>query len=165
MRRLDALTLKRLQRAAEYAMLAAMHVFFLLSFRAFFSWPMALGLGLATFVMNFQLTQLREQRRLYSRRNRRKLVADTVESILFLMLVVALSFGGLVRTWLDVPYTEYLGYVAAILGGLFLAGLTGEIYWQLRNLASLPEEQMRNYGENLQRTIIFPYFSRPPRQP
>lgn len=149
--------LKRLQRAAEYALLATMHVFFLLAFHNYYRWWMALLLAAATFGMNFQLTQLREQRRIADGNSRQRVMSDTFESILFLVFIVLLSSGGLVAQAIDVENEEYLGYVAAILGGLFLAGLCGEMYWQFRNFALLEPEKRRNYIRNLRRTIILPF--------
>ncbi len=151
--------LKRLQRAAEYALLATMHVFFLMAFHDFYRWWMALLLAGATFGMNFQLTQLREQRRLATIRER--LRGDTFESVLFLIFIVVLSGGGLLAKALNIGDQEYLAYIAAILGGLFLAGLLGEIYWQAKHFGSLDEDARRAYITHLKRTIILPYtFSR-----
>jgi hypothetical protein len=151
------LRLKRLQRAAEYALLTMMHLFFLLAFRSFYQWWMAVLLAAVTFGMNFQLTQLRERRRTESRRSRQRILADTFESILFLVFIVIISAGGLLNRWLKLSDQEYLAYTAAILGGLFLAGLVGEMYWQRRNLHALDTDHRRNYIENLKRTIILPY--------
>lgn len=152
--------LKRLQRAVEYLLLAAFHLFFLLQFRGFLEWWMAAGLGISMFCMNFQLTLLREQRRSSDGPRRSRIVADTFESVLFLLFVVALTFGDFVKDWLEMSDQEHLGYLAAILGGLFLAGLSGELYWQFRNLRSLPPSRRRSYMKNLGRTIIFPYLRR-----
>lgn len=150
--------LKRLQRGVEYALLIAMHLFFVISFHDYFEWWMAVGLGVTTFCMNFQLTQLRERRRTRDRRNRGRIVADTFESILLLLFIVLLSLGGLLRGWLAIPEQEFLGYVAAILAGMFLAGFLGEPYWQLRHFRTLDREGRQNYIRNLRRTIIFPYL-------
>ena len=149
--------LKRMQRSVEYALLIAIHVFFLLSFHSFLEWWMAAGMGLTMFCMNFQLTQLRERRRTRDRRNRGRILADTFESILLLLLIVALSLGGVVKSWLGMQDQEFLGYVAAMLAGIFLAGFLGESYWQLRHFGSLDREGRENYIRNLRRTIIFPY--------
>jgi len=154
---LQEFRLKRLQRAAEYSLLATMHIFFLLAFRDYYRWWMALLLAAATFGMNFQLTQLRESRRLAGAHDRRRLVADTFESILFLAFIVVISSGGLLSRILDIDNQEYLAYVAAILGGLFLAGLIGEIYWQSGHFGGLDPERRRNYVTNLRRTIILPF--------
>ncbi|MDB5035239.1 MAG: hypothetical protein JWQ98_2480 [Chlorobi bacterium] len=153
--------LKRLQRSAEYALLATMHIFFLLAFREYYRWWMAIMLAAVMFGMNFQLTQLREGRRTSGVHDRQRIKADVFESILFLMFIVIISAGGLLRNWLHVSDQEYLAYVAAILGGLFLAGMAGEVYWQFWNFPELEEESRSNYIANLKRTIILPYtFSR-----
>lgn len=152
-------TLKRIQRAVEYALLAAMHLFFLLAFRNFYTWWMAAGLGLVMFCMNFQLTQLRERRRTAATNSRRRVLADTFESIMFLVLIASMSFGGLAGKWLHMRDQEYLAYIAAILDGIFLAGFTGELYWQIRHFRTLDPDRMRNYILNLKRTIILPYSS------
>lgn len=151
---------RRLQRAIEYSLLIALHLFFLLSFRAFYSWWMAAGLGLATFGMNFRLTQLRERRRAEGQRSRSRMIADTFESVLFVCFIVLLSTGGYVRDWLGVSDQEYLAYIAAILFSLFLSGFLGETWWQIRRLPFLEVDQQQNYISNLQRTIIFPYLAR-----
>lgn len=149
--------LKRLQRAVEYTLLIGMHMFYLLAFSQYYNMWMAILLALAVFGMNFQLTQLREKRRSAATESRQRILADTLESILFLFFVALISSGGLIGRWLDVGDQEYLGYVAAILGGLFLAGLIGEIYWQRRHFTDLDEQGLRNYIANLRRTIILPY--------
>ena len=158
---LQEFRLKKLQRAAEYALLTAMHLFFLLAFRDYYTWWVALLLAGATFGMNFQLTQLREQRRVNAVHSRGRVVADTFESILFLIFIVIISSGGLLWRVVDITDQEYLAYVAALLGGLFLAGLYGEVYWQLKHFGSLDPDRQRNYVANLKRTVILPFtFSR-----
>ncbi len=152
-------TLKRIQRAVEYALLAAFHLFYLVAFQNFYTVWMAIGLGLIMFCMNFQLTQLRERRRTSSAGSRRRILADTIESIMFLVLIVCLSFGGLVGKWLQLTQQEYLAYIASILGGIFLSGFVGELYWQIRHFRRLDPDRMRNYILNLKRTIILPYFA------
>lgn len=151
------LRLKRLQRTVEYGLLTTMHLFFLLAFHDLYRWWMALILAAVTFGMNFQLTQLRERRRSASISSRQRVLADTFESILFLVFIVVISAGGLLNRWLALRDQEYLAYVAALLGGLFLAGLVGEMYWQRRNLHELDRDHLRNYIANLKRTIILPY--------
>src|SRR4051812_26215617 len=151
------LRLKRLQRSAEYALLAALHLFFLLAFRNFYRWWMAVLLPAIMFGMNFQLTQIRERRRTADAGDRQRILADAFESILFLLLIVALSLGGLLQKYVDVGDQEYLAYVASLLMGLFLAGLIGELYWQAKYLGGLSAEARRDYIRNLKRTIILPY--------
>ncbi len=157
---IDSFLFKRIQRGGEYLLLSGLHVVFLISFGSYYVWWMALGIGLVTFGMNFQLTQLRERRRTMPMRDRYHLLADVVESILFLAFVLILSLGGLLGRWLSISYTEYLGYVAAALSGLFLAGLLGEIYWQIRHLPTLEDSERANYEANLHRTVILPYTRR-----
>ncbi|MBS1911020.1 MAG: hypothetical protein JST22_03455 [Bacteroidetes bacterium] len=154
---LNELRLKRLQRTAEYALLISMHLFFLLAFRSFYRWWMALLLAAATFGMNFRLTQFREERRTSSPGNRKRIMADAFESVLFLVFIAVLSAGGLLQHLLDVTDQEYLAYVSALLTGVFLAGLVGEIYWQARHFSPLDRERRHNYIANLRRTIVLPY--------
>jgi hypothetical protein len=158
------LQLKRLQRAVEYALLVAMHLFFLISFRGLYEWWMAAMLGVIMFGLNFQLTQLRERRRLAGVSSRQRLLADTLESILFLGFIVALSLGESYGRSHQISDQEYLAYVAAILGGIFLAGLAGELYWQRKFLRSLDQSEQQTYIANLKRTIILPYLASRPRQ-
>lgn len=151
------LRLKRLQRGAEYALLASMHLFFLLAFRQYYTPWMALLLAAATFGMNFQLTQLRERRRTSSVDSRKRIVADAFESVLFLALIALLSASSALARTIHLSDQEYLAYVAALLGGFFMAGLAGELYWQARNFSALDRQGRRNYVANLKRTIILPY--------
>lgn len=149
--------LKRLQRAVEYILLASIFLFFLLAFHGLYEGWLAIGLGLVIFGMNFQLTQLRERRRLAPPRDRSRIIADMVESILLLLFVVGLLGIGGVWRLMELQEQEYLAYIASILMGLFLAGLTGEIYWQVRNFHDLSDEERSHYITNLKRTIILPY--------
>lgn len=151
------LRLKRLQRGAEYALLTALHAFFLLAFREYVQVWMVVVLASATFVMNFRLTQLREARRTGDPNSRTRVRADAFESILFLLLVVIIALGSLGHATLGMSDQEYRAYTAALLGGIFLAGFSGELYWQARHYASLDAERRRNYVVNLKRTIILPY--------
>lgn len=147
---------KRLQRAAEYSLLVALHAFFLVSFQDFYEWWMAVSLGVIMFGLNFQLTLLREQRRMTSGEERSRIMADTFESVLFLALIVVISLGQSFAGNYDIGTPEYLGYVAAILGGIFLAGILGEVYWQLNYFQKLSDSEQRAYIANLRRTILIP---------
>lgn len=146
-----------MQRSLEYVLLSATHLFFVLSFHQYFEWRMAAGAGAAMFGMNYQLTLQRERRRTRPPSDRQRVLADMLESILLLLFVVLLSLGGTVKRWLAMQDQEFLGYVAAMLTGIFLAGLIGEHVWQHRHFATLDEERRLNYVCNLRRTIIFPY--------
>jgi hypothetical protein len=150
--------LKRMQRGLEYTLLTSVHLFFVISFHHYFEWWMALGVGATMFCMNFQLTLLRERRRTRAPKNRARILADTFESILLLMFIVLLSLGGLLKRWMSMQDQEFLGYVAAVLAGMFLAGFAGELYWQLRHFRTLDPDGRVNYVRNLRRTIIFPYL-------
>src|SRR5205085_7971705 len=120
----------------------------------------AIGLGASTLWMNLQLTQIRERRRTSPPGDRRRILADTFETILFLVFSVALSIGKYVRDWLELSDPEHIAYVAATLAGLFLGGLVGEIYWQTRNFPRLDDEHRANYLANLRPSIVFPYTFR-----
>jgi hypothetical protein len=156
---LKELLLKRLQRTAEYTLLIAMHAFFLISFRGFYAWWMAVALGVITFGLNFQLTMLRERRRLATGEQRPRILADTFESLLFLALIILISAGEPWALSHHLTEPEYLGYVAALLSGIFLAGLFGEFYWQRKYFQTLDDTTQRAYIANLKRTIIVPYIA------
>ena len=152
--------LKRLQRAAEYSLLATFHVFFILAFWGFYEFWIAGVVGIITFCMNLQLTRLREKRRSAPPSDRKRLMADTFESILFVFFIVLLSFAGGAVGWLGFTTQEYYAYLASILTGLFLGGLVGEVWYRLRTFNLLETGEQENYINNLQRSIIFPYFRR-----
>lgn len=90
---------------------------------------------------------------------RKRIVAETFESILFLVFVVGLMATGALGRVLKMTEQEYVSYTTAVLTGLFLAGFAGELYWQIRNFALLEEEERSNYVINLKRSIILPYIN------
>lgn len=148
---------KRLQRGVEYALLVSIHFFFLLAFREYYDVTFASSIALVTFGMNYQLTELRERRRSLGSSSRKRLMADTFESILFLLFIILLSFGGFAEEILKLSTQQYYAYLAAVLGGIFLGALVGEVRFQLRRFPRLDEKRQRNYIANLRRTIILPY--------
>ena len=148
---------KRVQRGIEYALLISVHLFFLLSFRGYFSEWLALALGASAFGLNLQLTQLREWRRTRGAHDRTRLVGDAFESVLFLLFVLALTFGSGERDAFGISIQGYYAYVAALLAGLFAGGIAGECSWQARNLDGLGVARMRNYVTHYRRTILIPY--------
>lgn len=151
-------TIRRVQRAVEYMLLIALHVFFLIAFAGNYSIPLVLVLGVSTLVMNMRLTQLRENRRLLPARHRERLRADALEAVLFLVLIVILSAGGaILATTMQIDQREYTTYVSATLGGLFLGGLIGELLWHRNVYRTLPLDRRERLLEHLPRSIILPY--------
>ena len=149
--------IKRLQRVIEYSLMFAIFLFFLLSFREYYRLPLVLALGILFFGMNFQLTQQRERRRMTPTRNRKRLMADMTESLLFLGLIVILWIPGATHLIFGAGPREHYSLIAAILCGIFLGGLSGEVWFQMRRFVMYNEDEQRNYIENLKRTIILPY--------
>lgn len=150
--------IKRLQRVIEYSLMFAIFLFFLLSFREYYRLPLVLALGVLFFGMNFQLTLQRERRRMTPTRNRKRLMADMTESLLFLGLIVILWIPGATHMIFGAGPREHYSLIAAILCGIFLGGLSGEVWFQMRRFVMYSEDEQRNYIENLKRTIILPYF-------
>ncbi len=149
--------LKRFQRGAEYSLLITIFLYYLMAFRGWYQLPIALAAGGLMFGMNFHLTQLREHRRTAPPENRTRILADTLESILFMVFVGATLAVGFI--WRATQFTEQemYAYMAAVLIGVFAAGMTGEIFWQRRNFRRLSVAQRVHYIVNLRRTIILPY--------
>ncbi|MBX7217514.1 MAG: hypothetical protein K1X90_11135 [Candidatus Kapabacteria bacterium] len=149
--------LKRFQRGTEYSLLVTIFAYYLMAFQGWYQLPLALFAGGLMFGMNFHLTQLRERRRTAAPENRARILADTLESVLFMVFVGgSLGFGFI---WRSERFTEQemYAYMAAVLIGMFAAGMTGEIFWQHRNFRKLSVEQRVHYIINLRRTIILPY--------
>lgn len=151
--------IKRLQRAAEYTLLVAIFLFFLLAFRDYFRPTLVIVLAVLSFGMNVQLTLQRERRRMSPPRNRRRLLADMLESLFFLALILLLGLPGATEWFFGATEGEHYALIAAILCGIFASGMIGEVWFQLRRLPRYGEEEQRNYVENLKRTIILPYFA------
>lgn len=149
---------KRLQRAVEYALLFGIFFFFLLAFRQYYRPLLVVSLSVLFCGMNFQLTQQRERRRLAPPRNRKRLLADMMESLLFLGLIILLGLPGVTAWAFGATDGEHYALIAGILCGIFASGMVGEAWFQLRRLPRYPEEEHRNYVENLKRTLILPYF-------
>jgi len=150
--------IRRLQRAAEYLFLFAIF-FFLLAFREYYRVWLAIVLAVLFFGMNVQLTIQRERRRMRRAKNRKRIVADMAESVLFLVLILLMSIPSVSTTIFGGTPQEHHGLMASILCGIFLAGLTTEVWFQLRRLPNFCEESRIQYVRNLKRSIIFPYFS------
>lgn len=150
--------IKRLQRAVEYSLLFAIFLFFLLAFYDYYRFTPVISLAVLFGGMNFQLTLQRERRRLGSPRNRKRMLADMMESLLFLGLIILLGLPGVTEWAFGSNEREHFALIAGILCGIFATGLFGEVWFQLHRLPRYEEEQQRNYIENLKRTIILPYF-------
>lgn len=151
--------IKRLQRAVEYTLLNTIFLFFLLAFRDFYRTSLILVVAFLFFGMNFQLTQQREKRRTAAPDNRRRLLADMLESILFLGLIMLMGVPGVAETLLGAAERERYALVAAMLCGVFFSGMFGEAFFQLRRLPGRTTEEQENYIANLRRTIILPYIN------
>ena len=148
----------RLQRAVEYTLLTTIFLFFLISFSDYYRLPVAIGLFLLFFGMNLQLTFLREKRRAVLS-TRKRLVADTVESILFLALVLAFSFPVVTNVLFGSSPQEHYALIAALLCGIFVGGLAGEVWFQTRRLSTFNGVDQVRYMEELRRTIVLPYIN------
>lgn len=154
----------RVQRALEYTLLTMIFLFFLISFSDYYRVPIALGLFFLFFGMNLQLTFLREKRRALQR-PRERLVADTTESILFLMLILAFSFPAVTSVLFGATPEEHYALIAALLCGIFVGGLAGEVWFQTRRLGGLDGPAQVHYMNQLRRTIILPYIKLGRRTP
>jgi|GEM_PF-2393060 len=149
---------RRVQRAVEYLLLIALHLFFLLAFAGNYNVLVALLLGGSTLTLNVRLTLMRENRRLLPSRHRERLRADAFEAVLFLILVVVLSAGSvLLSSLMHIDQREYTTYVASTLAGLFLGGLLGELLWHRRVYRTLPLDRRARLLEHLPRSVILPY--------
>lgn len=150
---------RRMQRAVEYILLGSLFFFFLLAFFGNYRISIAIALFVMFFGMNFRLTTLRETRKV-GERNRQAIVADALESILFLLLLLLFSFPVLTDEILGIATEEHYALIASVLCGIFFGGLVGEIHFRLRRLQHFdPEDQVR-YMQNLRRTIVLPYLNR-----
>lgn len=148
---------KRLQRAVEYASLSAVFLYFLLSFYEYYR-PLYVGILFLLFLtLNLRLTLIREARRATAER-RVRLTADVIESILFLLLILAFSFPMITRGLFGSNPQEHYALVAATLLGIFVGGLSGEVWFQTRRLSAYDGRHQVTYMRNLKRTIILPYM-------
>lgn len=150
--------IKRLQRAIEYVLLFSLFFFFLVAFHGYYRIYVVLILAFIFFGLNLQLTYQRERRRASGQKNRKRIIGDMTESILFLLLIFLMSFPTLFGALFGSTPQEHYALVASVLCGIFLGGLVGEMSFQLRSLRFLEYEEQKNYMFNLKRTIILPYF-------
>ncbi len=148
----------RIQRALEYTLLTAIFLFFLISFSDYYRLAVALGLFFLFFGMNLQLTFLREKRRAIEL-PRKRLVADTTESILFLTVILLFSFPTVTRALFGASPEEHYALIAALLCGIFVGGLAGEVWFQTRRLGRFEGPVQVRYMDQLRRTIILPYIN------
>jgi hypothetical protein len=148
---------KRLQRAIEYVSLSALFLYFLITFYEYYRPLFVVTLFVLFLVLNLRLTTIREARRATADR-RVRLTADIVESILFLLLILAFSFPTITRGIFGSTPHEHYGLVAATLLGMFIGGLSGEVWFQTRRLPAYDGRHQVAYMQNLKRTIILPYM-------
>lgn len=151
--------LKRMQRAVEYTLMTAIFLFFLISFFNLYRLLFAIVLFLLFFGMNLQLTMLREKRRA-TLAQRKRLVADTSESLLFLGLILLFSFPSITASTLGSTPEEHYALIASLLCGIFVGGLAGEVRFQTRRLSRYDGIEQVRYMEELRRSIILPYMKR-----
>lgn len=149
--------LHRLQRAAEYTLLFAIHFFFMIAQRGHYRVSLIIAVALVFFGMNLQLTLQRERRRTRARNDRSRVITDMAESILFLLLLIVLSIPGVTSVLFEAGMREHYAIIAAMLCGVFLGALVGEVWFQLRRLPWMEEPAPSNYFANLKRTIILPF--------
>lgn len=148
---------KRLQRAIEYVSLSAVFLYFLLSFYDYYR-LLHVGTLFALFlILNLRLTRIREVRRATADR-RVRLTADVIESILFLLLILAFSFPVITHALFGSAPQEHYALVAGTLLGIFVGGLAGEVWFQTRRLSTYDGTHQVAYMRNLRRTIILPYM-------
>ncbi|MCE2502617.1 MAG: hypothetical protein J4G05_00930 [Chlorobi bacterium] len=151
--------IKRLQRAIEYVLLIGIFFFFLLAYIDYYRPYITSVLAFVFLGLNLQLTLQRERRKTQPATNRSRLLSDAIESILFLILILLMSIPSFSQALVGGTPQERYALVASVLCGIFLGGLFGEIFFQIRRLPTLPQEKQENYIKNLKRTIILPYFS------
>lgn len=151
--------IKRLQRSIEYVLLFSLFLFFLIAYYGYYRLYIIVILAVIFFGLNVQLTRQRERRRTAPQLNRTAIVTDMIESILFLLLVLLMSFPSIFGTLFGSTPQEHYALIASILCGIFLGGLVGEIRFQLRAFPLLTHERQENYIRNLKRSIVLPYFT------
>lgn len=146
-----------MQRSVEYVLLASIFFFFLLAFFGAYRLSIAIALFVLFFGMNLRLTGLREIRRMHGG-SRSSVTADAVESILFLLLLLVFSIPSITTGLLGLSNEEHYALIAAVLFGIFMGGLSGELWFQLRTLRELSAEDQVAYMRHLRRTIVLPYL-------
>ena len=148
---------KRLQRSIEYVSLSAVFLYFLISFFEFYRPLFVITLFLLFLTLNLRLTLIREARRATATK-RVRLTTEIIESVLFLLLILTFSFPAVTRILLGSSPQEHYALVASTLLGIFLGGLSGEVWFQTRRLQRYEGAQQVAYMKYLKRTIILPYM-------
>ena len=153
---LNRYRLCRIQRAIEYVLLSSIFLFFLLAFAGNYRLPVILVAGLLFFGMNLQLTLLREGRKV-SGRTKAAVVADAIESILFVCLLLLFSVPSLTESILGITVREHYALIASMLLGIFLGGLVGEVRFRLVNIFRYSPQGQVEYMKTVRRTILLPF--------
>src|SRR5690606_27129403 len=135
-----------------YILLSTIFIFFLISFREYYRLLFVASLFVLFLLLNYRLTMIREARRATAER-RVRLMAEVIESILFLLLILTFSFPVFSQVLFDSTPQEHYSLVASILLGIFLGGLAGEVRFQTARLRGFDGEDQVAYMKNLKRTI------------
>ena len=145
---------KRRRRNMEYIGLIAFQGYFATRFFAIVDFLPACVSMLSVGSLAWVLGGHREQRRTEAFLSRPRLLADAVESLLLLFV---LMLTGLVSILLNMNLLRYQSYVSIALLAFFIASFVREMVWQKRKFPLLDETRKNNYVMNLNKSIIFPY--------
>ncbi len=146
---------KHRQRMVEYGVLVCFHWYAVVVFTPMIEGgillaaPVLIGGG-----MGVQLAMYRERRRLRHPLDPKRLIAESVESLSMMLMVVLIL---IIAVQTSLPLAQIMGWLSSSLLGYFAGTMLGEYLWRQRILVRLREIACTRYEENLTRSVIFPY--------
>jgi hypothetical protein len=141
------------RRQFEYFALMTVQGFFFGAFLRQLNPVAGLGVALFTIGLTYTLTQYREKRRTLPESNKYRVLADVMEMIGLMFVLVCLS---IVAIDLQVPLLQFQAHASLCLLLYFGCTMVFELFWTKRNFHKLLPGQQLNYLTNYNRSIIFP---------
>ncbi|MBS1536942.1 MAG: hypothetical protein JST20_04265 [Bacteroidetes bacterium] len=145
---------KQRRRQTEYIGLTAFQTTFAFMFRQYLGFESGVIISASALSLGWILAVLREKRRILNSASRTRILTDAVESLM-LMFLLALSV--IVSLKIGIQLLVVQVHLCTFLASYFCGCLLGETRWITNNFEKLNQIERRNYLENLNSSIIFPY--------
>ena len=110
----------------------------------------------AASIIGWILTNLRERRRTLDIVDRSRILTDSLESLLLMILLVICT---LIALKSGIELLVLQAHVCFFFAAFLLSSLFSEVVWRKKYLSTLDLLSQQNYLYNLNRSLIFPYNS------
>ncbi|MFN8367487.1 MAG: hypothetical protein U0Y96_09675 [Candidatus Kapaibacterium sp.] len=143
------------RRQIEYFVLMTVQGFFFGAFLRNIDTVAGIGVVIFTVGLTYSLTQAREKRRILPESNKYRVLADVIEMIGLLFVLVCATIAAID---LHIPVFFYQAHASLCLLLYFGCTMLFELFWTRKNFQKLLPAQQLNYLSNYNRSIIFPKY-------